>query len=200
MRKIYLASSSRWRASILKSAGIVAELRPPMVDEESILGADPVETARLRARAKASFVWSRVSEESIVIAADQVVYLDGEIFGKPKTAQAWLDRLQKFRGRGHNLTTAMCVWSKDVKKEIAEHSIVHFRSDVSQNELQTYINYGEASGCAGGYMVESRGAWLIEKVEGDWQNVVGLPIFRLISALRGFGYTLADVIDSEVCK
>ena len=182
----------------MESAGISAELRPPMVNEASIVGTSPVETACLRARAKAESVWRQVSSDSIVIAADQVVYLQDEIFGKPKSKDAWLERLQKFQGKGHNLTTAMCVWAGDVKREIVEHSIVYFRKDLSPKELRAYINYGEAAGCAGGYMVEQRGAWLIEKVEGDWQNVVGLPIFRLISELRAIGYCLVDVLNKQV--
>ena len=94
MKKIYLASSSSWRASILDSAGIAVELHPPQVDEASIVGEDPIETARLRAQAKAEFVWQRVPSGGIVIAADQVVYLEDEVFGKPPSKEAWLSRLQ----------------------------------------------------------------------------------------------------------
>jgi len=194
LRKIYLASSSSWRAELLENAGINVLLAPPKVCEEDIWGSDPVETARLRARAKAQDVWRQVSEESIVVAADQVVYCDGVIFGKPRSKEEWLSRLPIFRGRGHKLTTAISIWSKEVKKEIEEHSVVYFRKDLSMKEWNAYVEYGEAAGCAGGYMVEKRGAWFIERVEGDWQNVIGLPIFRLITELRSLGYKFLDFV------
>ena len=67
---------------------------------------------------------------------------------------------------------------------------VRFRADVDDSELDAYVASGEAAGCAGGYMAERRGAWLIEAIEGDWQNVIGLPIFALLASLRARGYRL----------
>jgi septum formation protein len=71
-----------------------------------------------------------------------------------------------------------------------EHSRVRLRADLEDAELLAYVRLGEARGCAGGYMVERRGAWLIEDVEGDWQNVIGLPIFPLVTRLRARGWRL----------
>ena len=67
---------------------------------------------------------------------------------------------------------------------------VRFRADVSDEEIRQYIRHGEASGCAGGYMVERRGAWLVESVDGDWLNVVGLPVLAVVGRLRARGWRM----------
>ena len=109
-RKIYLASSSVWRASILKNAGIQVDILPPDVDEYSILADHPVETAKLRAKAKGESVLDLCQEDDVLISADQVVYLGTEIFDKPKTNEEWFTRLCRFRGIGHDLTTAVSLF------------------------------------------------------------------------------------------
>ncbi|MAA78529.1 MAG: septum formation protein Maf [Deltaproteobacteria bacterium] len=186
-RKIYLASSSVWRASILKNAGINVDILPPSVDEYSILADHPIQTAKLRAIAKGESVLKHCTGNDILISADQVVYLGEDIFDKPKTEEEWFDRLCRFRGIGHDLTTAVSLFFCGKRIDIQEHTKVWFRADVSDQELRAYITDGEARGCAGGYMVEQKGAWLIERVQGDWLNVVGLPLFAILTELRGLG-------------
>lgn len=187
-RKIYLASSSIWRASILKNAGIQVNILPPDVDEYSILADHPVETAKLRAKAKGESVLDLCQEDDILISADQVVYLGTEIFDKPKTNEEWFTRLCRFRGIGHDLTTAVSLFCRGNRIDIQEHTKVWFRSDIQDQELRAYIEDGEARGCAGGYMVEQKGAWLIDRVQGDWLNVVGLPLFAILKELRALGF------------
>ena len=187
-RKIYLASSSIWRASILKNAGIQVNILPPDVDEYSILADHPVETAKLRAKAKGESVLDLCQEDDILISADQVVYLGTEIFDKPKTNEEWFTRLCRFRGVGHDLTTAVSLFCRGNRIDIQEHTKVWFRSDIQDQELRAYIEDGEARGCAGGYMVEQKGAWLIDRVQGDWLNVVGLPLFAILKELRALGF------------
>ena len=187
-RKIYLASSSIWRASILKNAGIQVNILPPDVDEYSILADHPVETAKLRAKAKGESVLDLCQEDDILISADQVVYLGTEIFDKPKTNEEWFTRLCRFRGIGHDLTTAVSLFCRGNRIDIQEHTKVWFRSDIRDQELRAYIEDGEARGCAGGYMVEQKGAWLIDRVQGDWLNVVGLPLFAILKELRALGF------------
>ena len=69
-------------------------------------------------------------------------------------------------------------------------TLVTMRADISDEEIDSYIELGEARGCAGGYMVERRGAWLIESIDGDWLNVVGLPVLHVVSRLRDRGWRL----------
>lgn len=187
-RKIYLASSSVWRASILKNAGINVDILPPDVDEYLIVADHPTQTAKLRAIAKGESVLDQCQDQDLLISADQVVYLGQELFDKPKTDDEWFERLCRFRGRGHDLTTAVSLFCHGKRIDIQEHTKVWFRADISDQELKDYIKDGEARGCAGGYMVEQKGSWLIERVQGDWLNVVGLPLFAIISELRTLGW------------
>ena len=198
MNTVYLASSSRWRANLLKNCGLNIHIVPPDVVEELIVGDSPTATATLRARAKAENVLSRVPTDAIVIGADQVVHHNGQCFGKPKDPKSWFERLKAFRGKGHDLTTAVSLFVDGVCTEFQEHSKVFFRGDITDQELRDYIKDGEARGCAGGYMVEQRGAWLIEKVEGDWLNVIGLPIFSIIKELRLKGLTVSHCVSVEL--
>ena len=200
--KLMLASSSPYRQALLRDVGLNVSAIGADIDEYSILGRTPVETAQKRARSKAKAVFIK-HPEYIVIGADQVCYIDNVVMDKPKSSAEWLSRLQKMRGRSHNLSTAVCLMGNGAKgdnailTEFVETTRVHFRSDISDADLQTYVDIGEARKCAGGYMMEQRGAWLIEKIEGDWQNVIGLPIFPLLGYLKRLGCPIFGVTDIE---
>ena len=180
--KLMLASSSPYRQGLLRDVGLNVLAVGANVDEYSIVGKTPIETAQKRARAKAQSV-SLLHPDYIVIGADQVCYIDDVVMDKPKSSTEWLSRLQAMRGRSHKLSTAVCLMGRgasdedNVSREFVETTRVYFRSDLKDDALQAYVDLGEARNCAGGYMMEQRGAWLIEKIEGDWQNVIGLPIF-----------------------
>ena len=188
--KIYLASSSVWRAAILKNAGLSVDILPPNIDEYSILADHPAETAQLRAIAKGKDVLDQCQPDDVLISADQVVYLGTELFDKPKNNQEWFERLCRFRGVGHDLTTAVSIFYQGTRIDLQEHTKVWFRDDLLDSELKEYIQIGEARGCAGGYMVEQKGSWLVDRVEGDWLNVIGLPLFAILRELRLLGWRL----------
>jgi septum formation protein len=189
MATLILASTSEWRLQLLRDAGVDASAVDPAVDERKIIGETPTETAELRAEAKTRSVVN-THPDSWVLGADQVIHLDGEAIGKPENHDVWRKRLQAMRGRTHDLTTAIALWDGRSMEVCAVTSKVRFRADVSDRELEDYIGTGEAKGCAGGYMVERRGAWLVESVEGDWLNVVGLPVLTVIGLLRSRGMTV----------
>ena len=189
MATLVLASTSKWRLQLLRDAGIDATAVDPSVEEANWVGATPVETAELRARAKAEAVAKRYPE-AWVLGADQVIHLDGETIGKPENETVWQNRLRAMRGRTHALTTAIALWDGRAMEVQAVTTHVRFRSDISDAELEAYIACGEAKGCAGGYMVERRGAWLVESIEGDWLNVVGLPVLTVVGLLRARGMTV----------
>ena len=125
------------------------------------------------------------------------------VMDKPKSSTEWLSRLQTMRGRSHKLSTAVCLMGRgasdedNVLREFVETTRVYFRSDLKDDALQAYVDFGEARNCAGGYMMEQRGAWLIEKIEGDWQNVIGLPIFPLLAHLKELGCPIFGMGDIE---
>ncbi len=175
---------------MLRDAGIEAEGVAPDVDESTIEGAIPEETARHRAVAKAVEVSGR-HPGNLVIGADQVAHLDGEAFGKPTSTSDWRERLRALRGKTHTLTTAVALAEEgSLVESFAVDTRVSIRDDLSDDEIEDYIASGEGRVCAGGYMAEKRGAWLVEAVEGDWQNVIGLPLLPLLARLRARGYRL----------
>ena len=188
-KSVILASTSRWRRSLLEDAGISCEALDPCVDESTIVGKDPVDTSRLRAEAKANSI-ARQYPEALVIGADQVIELDGLTVGKPMDDQDWRARLESLRGRTHDLTTAVAIAEGQAIEVFHLTTQIRFRADLTDEEISAYIAHGEARGCAGGYMVERRGAWMVESVSGDWLNVVGLPILPLIGRLRARGWRL----------
>ena len=175
---------------MLRDAGIEAEGVAPDVDESTIVGAIPDETARHRAVAKAIEV-SRRRPDDLVIGADQVAHLDGKAFGKPTSTADWREQLRALRGHTHTLTTAVAIAERGALAEsFSVDTRVSIRGDLQDDEIEDYIASGEGQACAGGYMAERRGAWLVERVEGDWQNVIGLPVFPLLARLRVRGYRL----------
>ena len=100
------------------------------------------------------------------------------------TTRSWAEH------RAEDLAGVVLVGGAGGEVSFCEDSHVRFRGDLEDAELDAYVALGEARGCAGGYMAEGRGAWLIEGIEGDWNNVIGLPVFRLITELRCRGARL----------
>lgn len=128
----------------------------------------------------------------IVIGADQVAHLDGEAFGKPVDPDDHRARLRALRGRTHVLSTGVSFRGPGAvalgrAADFVEHTSIHFRADVTDAEINAYVASGDGSGCAGGYRAEGPGAWLIARVEGDWSNVIGLPVFGVLDRLRRCG-------------
>ena len=216
MKRIFLASSSKWRADLLRSAGFDVACVTPDVRESHIVLDSPDGTALARARAKAMSVVGKLSNSGpatahseflnkhseslnkqseslnkVVLGADQVAHLDNESFGKPKNNTDWFERLVTLRGRVHTLSTGVSIVGVTPSPiDFVVQSKVEFRGDITDEELLEYIAVGEARGCAGGYMAEGRGAWLIKRIDGDWSNVIGLPVLEVITKLRESGWRL----------
>ena len=189
IRRLVLASTSKWRKQLLEEAGVFCDSFDPSVDESKIVGSDAIETSRLRAEAKAIRV-AETFPEALILGADQVIHLDGETIGKPRDDDDWRSRLQSMRGRTHQLTTSGTLLEQGEMETFSVTTHVTMRADVSDAEIESYIELGEARGCAGGYMVERRGAWLIESIDGDWLNVVGLPVLHVVTHLRKRGWRM----------
>lgn len=185
--RIVLASGSRWRRELLQSAGISCESRTSGVDEHACQERRPRELARELARQKAMAVAAHETD-ALVIGADQVMELDGDAFGKPADPADHLAQLKRLRGREHALIVGVALVGAGRTVVFDETTRVRFRADLSDAELQAYVDSGEGAGCAGGYEAERRGAQLIHSIDGDWNNVIGLPIFRLVTELRALGW------------
>lgn len=184
---LLLASTSRWRQELLAAAGIRCSLVAPPADEASVDDPDPRALAALRAHLKAASVHA-LRPDAWVVGADQVAHLDGVPFGKPTSPEDHRWRLRWLRGRTHTLTSAVAVLMGADVVVFQEDTLISFRSDLSDAELDAYVDCEEGSACAGGYRAEAWGAQLIERVDGDWNNVIGLPLYPLITTLRARGW------------
>lgn len=187
MRAIVLASASSSRRKMLEEAGVRAIAVASGVDEEAVREPDPVALAVALARAKAAAVGARFPE-AWVIGADSVAHLDGEAFGKPTSAEEHRARLRRLRGRTHALVTAWCVVGPEGEAYGHASSPVTVRADVTDDEIDAYVAHGDGGGCAGGYTAEGQGAFLFERIDGDWFNVVGLPLYQVLGELRRRGW------------
>jgi len=178
---LLLASTSPQRRAILKQLHIPFEVVPPRFEERDEPGRDPVELVREHARGKAQSVTSE-PDERLILGVDTTVVLDGEMFAKPADpgqAEAMLERLS---GATHEVVSGLCLLTPGWVA--LEHDVtrVTFR-ELTPRDLASYVTSGEWEGRAGGYAIQGVGATLVERIEGDYLNVVGLPAALLVRLL-----------------
>ena len=178
---LLLASRSPQRRAILEQLGIPFEVVVPTW-EELAGGDDPVATVRANALGKARSV-AALAQERPVLGVDTEVVLDGRIFGKAETATEAETMLETLAGRTHEVVSGLCLLTPGW--ELAEHEVtrVSFRP-LDARDLAAYVGLGEWEGRAGAYAVQGRGAALVERIEGDYLNVVGLPGALLVTLLE----------------
>jgi septum formation protein len=155
--------------------GIEFEVRPAEVEEETM--GDPVAVAEENARRKAAAV-----EGGLVLGADTIVALDGEILGKPRDAAEAREFVGRLNGRVHEVVGGIAVVERGDVVVAHEITRVTFRR-VDPATLDWYVSTGEWQGRAGGYAIQGAGAVLVARIEGDYLNVVGLPLARLLDLL-----------------
>jgi septum formation protein len=171
--RLILASASPQRRAILTQAGIPFDVRPADVEEE--LHGDPVAVAEINARRKALAVAGE-----LVLGADTIVAVDGDILGKPADAVQARAYLERLAGRSHEVVGGFALAEHgDVALVGVESTRVSFRA-ASPQLLDWYVGTGEWEGRAGGYAIQGAGAVLVSGIEGDYLNVVGLPLARLL--------------------
>jgi MAF protein/D-tyrosyl-tRNA(Tyr) deacylase len=173
---IVLASASPRRRDLLNEIGLSFEVVPPNVDESTGLPDEPEAHALALAERKARAV-AESREEGVVVAADTIVVVDGRVFGKPEDEDDALRMLKTLSGRAHLVHTAVSVL--DVTPARLESRVtttrVTFRA-ASEDELRRYIGSGEPMDRAGAYAIQGIGGLLVAGIEGDYTNVVGLPV------------------------
>ena len=188
---ILLASTSPQRRAILAQLGIPFELAVPDYEEHDAPDADVVELVRLHAAGKARSVGE--PDERPVLGVDTTVHLDGRVFGKPSDYEEAEEMLEALGGRTHEVVSGLCL--RTPGWEVVEHEVTHvsFRP-LTARDLAAYVASREWQGRAGGYAIQGLGAALVERIEGDYLNVVGLPaalLVRLLSerfaGVYGFG-------------
>lgn len=187
---IILASQSPRRLELLTMLGLGGiVIIPAMRDETAPPGLSPDALVRHLALEKAREVRGSVPETDVIIAADTIVELDGEILGKPADESGARAMLRKISGRGHRVFTGVAVASGGRELDGCEVTDVFIR-EISDDEISAYIATGEPMDKAGAYGAQGRAAVFVERIEGDFFNVVGLPLRLLCDMLREFGVDL----------
>lgn len=184
-----LASTSAARQQLLRQAGIAFEALSPDVEEVLDAQGDAAAQATELARLKALAVAAR-RPDAIVIGADQVLSIDGLVLGKPVDAAAARAQLGRLVGRQHALVTGLCVVSPNGMVQVTSERTTLTVRALIEAELDAYVATGEWQGCAGSYRVEGQGIGLFERLDGDWTNVLGLPMPALLTQLRALGVPL----------
>ena len=187
--RLVLASTSPFRRELLARAGFHFAGVDPAVDETPPLGATPEGLALALGEAKARAVAKKVPD-AIVVGADQVCDLDGACLGKPADAAAARAQLASLRGRSHRLVTGLCVLAPGRAPILRLEATTLLVRAITDEELDRYVGTDEWRGCAGGYRVEGGGGALLERIDGDFFNVIGLPLFPLVTILRELGVPL----------
>ena len=180
-RGLILASASPQRRAILEQAGIAFEVRPSAVEE--LTDGEPRAVAAENARRKALAVAGRAEDVALVLGADTLVTLDGAILGKPRDPAQAVEYLARLAGRTHQVVGAIALArGGEVFAEAVDVTDVTFRA-LTATEIDDYVALGEWQGRAGGYAIQGRGATLVRGIAGDYLNVVGLPLARLLDLL-----------------
>lgn len=184
MKKIILASASPRRKELLTLAGVDFTVDVADADESLEDGISPDEAVKKLAEIKAKAVFEK-HPESIVIGADTVVAVDGKILGKPKNYDEASEMLNTLSGKKHFVFTGVCIVSKEKTTVFCQKTAVEFYP-LSQSEIDDYIESGDCFDKAGGYGIQTNGCVLVKGIEGDYFNVVGLPVAETVRALKEF--------------
>jgi nucleoside triphosphate pyrophosphatase len=182
-RKIILASASRRRAALLASAGIPVEPIPSGLPEEFRPDENVQERVRRLAEAKARVV-AGFTAERFFIGADTAVVCGGEMMGKPRDGQDAARMLRKLSGGAHEVTTGVAIY--DAERDRLRMATVTTRVYVKRlrpEEISAYIETGCPFDKAGAYGIQGRAAYMVERIEGSYTNVVGLPLCETVEAL-----------------
>jgi septum formation protein len=185
---LLLASTSAARRALLDALGVAYAVAAPEVTEDVPPLTTPEEAVRMLALRKARAVAAR-RPEALVLGADQLAEVEGQVLGKPEDREAARGQLRGLLGREHRLLTAVALVGGG--QEALEVDLVTLRLfALGESELERYLDTGEWQGCAGGYRIEGRGQALVSELRGDRSSVQGLPMLRVVRMLRARGVPL----------
>ena len=188
--KLILASTSPRRAEILHNAGFSFVVVSSTVDETPIPDESPNELVQRLADAKAELAAARAVGPAIVLAADTVVTLEGRIFGKPRSTDDARHMLENLSGRTHAVLTGVTLirLPDAERRSFVESTLVHF-AQLPDEEITRYLATEEPRDKAGAYAIQGRAGRYIPRIEGDYFNVVGLPLAHVAQALADLGWS-----------
>jgi septum formation protein len=184
--RVILASQSPRRRELLAQIGITHEVRPADVDETVWPGEQPVPHSERLARDKAHTL-ALLHPEAVVIGSDTIVVIDGDILGKPASRDEAIAMLERLSGREHTVYTSVAVAHEGRTLSGVEAVQVEFRT-LTRAQIEAYVDTGEPMDKAGAYGIQGYGATLVERINGDYFAVMGLPLGRLVGLIRELGY------------
>lgn len=182
--RLVLASGSPRRQALFRQLGLEFEVRVTNIEETALADERAEDTCERLAREKAAA--AAPQREEIVIAADTMVLVDGHVLGKPTNEEDAVRMLLHMSGRSHAVVTGLAVMSEDRTESATDRTEVWFRS-LAEAEIRKYVASGEPLDKAGAYGIQGFGAALVRRVEGDFYNVMGLPVHLLLDLFRRFG-------------
>lgn len=186
---VILASSSPRRRELLEQAGLDFQVESREVDETPRGGESPLDLATRLAKAKAEVVARLQPTAALVLGADTIVVLGEKILGKPTDAHDAIATLKLLSGKQHTVITAFamtCAPEATVWSVRSVHTNVYFQT-LNQKRIERYVDSGEPLDKAGSYGIQGLGGALVERIEGSYSNVVGLPIVEVLECLARMG-------------
>jgi septum formation protein len=187
VRKVVLASASPRRKELLEKIGLIFVVDPSEYPEDLTGDMNPLDFAKAISLEKAKTVASKYPD-SLIIAADTFGVLRGKIIGKPHTAEEACQMLSTLSGKSHRVITGFTIL--DTKSQHTITRVVETRvyfSKLSDEEIDNYVKSGEPLDKAGAYAIQGLGSVIVEKISGDYYNVMGLPLQALTESLKEFG-------------
>ena len=184
--ELVLASASPRRKALLEAAGVVCTVIPADVDETPEPGETPSAHVRRLARAKALEV-ARSEPHAVILGADTVVVIDGDILGKPVDAADARDMLRRLSGRVHQVYTGVALWRGDEIRDAVDVTDVEMCA-LSDEQIDQYVASGEPAGKAGAYAIQGLASRFVTRINGSYSTVVGLPVALVcgwLDELRG---------------
>ncbi|HEX3010468.1 MAG TPA: Maf family protein [Syntrophomonadaceae bacterium] len=190
MKPIILASQSPRRKELLARLGLVFTTIPANIDEEMTSSQYPQTAVQEIAFQKAKYV-SELVNDGLIISADTVVVWKDNVLGKPADQKNAFEMLKMLSGQEHQVITGLCLWDvASGRYELeSEMTVVHFRR-LTDKEIKNYVSTGEPMDKAGAYGIQGLGSMLVDRIEGCYYNVVGLPLTRLYLMMEHYGINL----------
>ncbi|MBA3789205.1 septum formation inhibitor Maf [Patescibacteria group bacterium] len=185
MKRIILASTSPRRKELLSKTGLNFETQDSAYEEDMTLNLEPGELAKYLSKGKAQAVADK-NRDAVVIGADTFITFEEKVLGKPHTPEKARETLQMLRGKSHTILTGFTIIENEKVVSNVVETKVHFRQ-LTDKEIDTYVASGEPLDKAGAYAIQGLGSELVDRIEGDYSNVVGLPVDDVMRVLEEFG-------------
>lgn len=198
MLELVLASASPRRLNLLRALSLKCTVLPQDIDESPFPAEKPTKLVKRLALAKAKSAYATLSETDhrLVLGSDTIVVCDDQILGKPQNKSDGLAMLRLLSGRTHQVLTAVALMNHDKQAETMSLTEVSFTT-LSDDEIEAYWESGEPLGKAGAYGVQGLGAMFVNKIQGSYSGVVGLPIFETVDLLKKFGVDIKAILQNQ---